>query len=192
MYVSKLNFSGFCFSHEKVAYAMFVFEWTKSVNDPLTFLCLCVFQGLVYGRCLESETGLRGWKREGLQCCALLVQYCYAACRAVPLSPVSRQTELAKKLNLDVTICRNKIKVSTSVPSSSLFQNTHTADLIYACCMNAFTLVFPNTWCRISLARDKIFWLSHREGGVVRVWEQQQQFIWNDLRAWAVRAISET
>lgn len=26
MYVSKLNFSGFCFSHEKVAYAMFVFE----------------------------------------------------------------------------------------------------------------------------------------------------------------------
>lgn len=62
----------------------------------------------------------------------------------------------------------------------------HTVDLIYAHYMNAFSLVFPNTWCRVSLARDKLFWLSHREGGVVRVWQQQQQFIRNKVKKWVV------
>lgn len=33
-------------------------------------------------------------------------------------------------------------------------------DFIYAQFMNPFTLDFPNTWCRISLAKDKIFWLT--------------------------------
>lgn len=48
-----------CFSQKVTAYTV-CFESTNSVNDPLTFFSVCVFQEVVYGRCLESETGLRG------------------------------------------------------------------------------------------------------------------------------------
>ena len=135
---------------------------TFSEDDSLTLSCVCVcmFQGVVHGRCLESETGLRGWKREGLQCCVLWVQCYCAAYRAVPPSPVSRKPRWLKTGSLsDALHLKRKKNVSICIHSVTVFILRITVS-IYAQLMNSFTLVFPNTWCRINLAKDKIFWLT--------------------------------
>lgn len=76
MFASLLDLCAFCFLAHAVC-----FQCTEHANNPLTVIC-CVFQGVVYGKCLERKTGLCG-KREGFQCCILWVQYFSAACRAV-------------------------------------------------------------------------------------------------------------
>ncbi len=167
-----------CLSQNKVAYAV-CFEWSKPVNDPLNFLCVC-FRGLCMEDVWKARLDSVDEKEKGS---SVVCSGCSTTMLPAERCLCSRWVANydGKNLDLQVPICRNKNqKVSVFVPSVAVWKCM--TNSIYASFMNAFTFVFPNTWPRISLARDKIFWLRHREGGVVHVWQQQQQFIWNKLK----------